>query len=116
MKLFNSALAGAACAAAAFTLAPTAFAEPDPHIPDAQAGYCPGGEVSEKGGVRYCLGIPYESGAFYSQSGSFGAAGPFGPWSWGSSKRCSVRTEMGINFGLPYGRLPDCGGGPTVIP
>lgn len=41
--------------------APVASADADPHVPNADAGWCPGGVYQEKlsGGTKYCLGIPF---------------------------------------------------------
>lgn len=105
----------AVVAGAALTFAPVASAEPDPHIPNAKAGFCPGGDLPSQGGTRYCLGAPFPSGAFYAQTGSFGAGGPFGPWSWHDGASCRVWVNGSIQGGMPYGGIPDCGGGPSVI-
>jgi hypothetical protein len=105
----------AAVVGAALTFVPISSADPDPHIPNGEAGFCPGGEPPSYGGARYCLGIPFPNGAFYAQTGSFGASGPFGPWSWHSGAACSVMVEGSVQGGIPYGGVPDCGGGPRFL-
>jgi hypothetical protein len=105
----------AAVVGAVLTFAPISSADPNPHMPDGQAGYCPGGERSSHGGVRYCLGLPFANGAFYAQRGGFGAGGPFGPWAWFSGATCSVMVNGSIQGGIPYGGIPDCGGGPQHL-
>lgn len=45
-----------------------AAAEPDQHIPDLSAGYCPGGKMGRMGsptGHGYCDGMPYPDGSFW---------------------------------------------------
>lgn len=98
----------------ALMITPTASADPDPHIPNADAGWCPGGQGPSYGGQKYCNGAPYPSGAFYSQSGSFGANGPFGPWSWHTGAICMVWYNGSLQGGTPSGQA-DCGGGPSTI-
>lgn len=100
---------------AALALSPSALADPDPHVPNGEAGWCPGGQRSDYGGIRYCLGAPFPNGAFYAQTGSFGPSGPFGPWAWHSGASCSVIVEGSVQGGIPYGGAPDCGGGPQHL-
>jgi hypothetical protein len=104
----------AGAAGLALMITPTASADPDPHIPNADAGWCPGGQGSEGGGIKYCNGAPYPSGAFNSQAGSFGANGPFGPWSWRPGAACKVWYNGSLQGGTPSGQA-DCGGGPSTI-
>ena len=57
--------------------------------PNTEADWCPGRNRPNQGRVRYCLGVPFASGAMYAQSGRFGAGGPpFGPWSWSNGASC----------------------------
>ncbi|MGV0767528.1 hypothetical protein [Mycolicibacterium sp. XJ647] len=112
IKLFAAA---AATAALAFVAAPIASAQPDPKIPNGAADWCPGGQKSGQGGQRYCLGEPFPDGSFYSQTWSLGAGGPFGPGSWNRMASCSVMINGQPQGGLPYGGVPECGGGPRVI-
>ena len=99
----------------ALSAPPTALAQGDPHIPNGDAGWCPGGQHSGGGGSKYCLGVPFASGSFYAQVGSFGSAGPFGPWAWHKAASCKVWVNGSIQGGLPYGGLPDCDGGPATV-
>lgn len=95
---------------------PTAAADPDPHIPNAAAHWCPGGQRPGNGGQKYCLGVPYASGAFYAQMGGYGPHGPFGPWRWGNGAICSVWGDDGsVQGGSLAVTVPDCGGGPLYI-
>lgn len=96
--------------------APVASADADPHVPNADAGWCPGGVYQEKlsGGTKYCLGIPFSTGAFYAQ-GWAGNVFPFRPGHWQESAMCSVMVEGLIQGGIPYGGDPDCDGGPKFI-
>jgi hypothetical protein len=53
---------------AIFCIAPaTAYADPapDPHIPDMQAGYCPGGGMGSEAEFAYCDGVPYPDGSYW---------------------------------------------------
>lgn len=51
-----------ALAAAALSVG-VAYADPDPHIPNPQIGYCPGGGHS--GYLGYCDGIKYPDGSYW---------------------------------------------------
>lgn len=114
-QMCKSLLAGAAVVVVALALGPSASADPDPHIPNGEAGWCPGGDPPAYGGARYCLGTPFPSGAFYAQMWSLGPSGPFGPGSWMHSAACMAWVEGSIQGGIPYGGDPDCGGGPRII-
>lgn len=107
---------GVAVLAAALTLAPPASADPDPHIPDGNAGWCPGGDYRERisGGGRYCLGVPFENGALYAQRWGHSPS-PFGPGYWQDGVSCSVMINGQVQGGIPYGGIPDCNGGPRTI-
>ncbi|GAA1211172.1 hypothetical protein GCM10009632_35050 [Mycolicibacterium alvei] len=109
-------LIGVATLTTALTLSPPAWADPDPHIPDGNAGWCPGGDYREKlsGGGRYCLGEPFSNGAFYAQRWGHSPS-PFGPGYWMDGKSCSVMVEGTVQGGIPYGGVPDCNGGPRVL-
>jgi hypothetical protein len=56
----NLLIAACATAAAVFVAAP-AYADPapDPHMPNMQAGYCPGGGQGSQISLAYCDGVPY---------------------------------------------------------
>ncbi|MDZ7883595.1 MAG: hypothetical protein U5N53_12070 [Mycobacterium sp.] len=55
----------AAMAAVALALSPPAGAEPDPHVPDPQSNYCPGGGMGSMIYMGYCDGVPYPDGTFW---------------------------------------------------
>ncbi|MDT5108554.1 MAG: hypothetical protein QOI01_47 [Mycobacterium sp.] len=52
--------------AAALSAAP-AYAEPgpDPHMPNMQSGYCPGGGMGSQISLAYCDGVPYPDGSYW---------------------------------------------------
>lgn len=54
----------AALAAAGLALAAPAQAQ-DPHMPDPQANYCPGGGAGSMIYAGYCDGVPYPDGTFW---------------------------------------------------
>ena len=61
------AIAGTA-ALAASTLAPAIHADPDdpdPHIPNIQANYCPGGGTAAVFFMTFCDGVPYADGSYW---------------------------------------------------
>ena len=93
----TSVIAAAAIAIATVATAtltpPPAWADPDPHIPDGAANWCPGGQPAGYGGARYCLGASFADGSFYAQTWSLGPSGPFGPGAWHSGASCSVWVE-----------------------
>jgi hypothetical protein len=53
-------------AGAVFVPAP-AYADPapDPHMPNMQAGYCPGGGMGSQSSLAYCDGVPYPDGSYW---------------------------------------------------
>jgi hypothetical protein len=102
--------AAAIATVATVALTPSAWADPDPHIPGGAANWCPGGERPGQGGARYCLGESFTDGSFYAQTWSFGASGPFAPGAWHGSASCSQWIEGSIQ-----GALPGCGGGPQFL-
>jgi hypothetical protein len=118
-------LAGATALTAATTLslAPTAAADPDPFIPNGDAGWCPGGNFHEQigGGSRYCMGEAYPDGSHYGQQ--WARAQPKNPFSyrWAPSATCYFLNEGLTQARRPFnsdgsgGELPQCGGGPRVI-
>ena len=69
-----------AVAALMLLSAPTAAADDDPYIPNAAAGYCPGG-----GGLSFCRGVPFEDGTYFEQGKAYTPSGPFGPVTWGAA-------------------------------
>ncbi|WP_133176999.1 hypothetical protein [Mycobacteroides abscessus] len=99
-------------AAVSLVLTPPVWADPDPHIPDGNADWCPGGQHPGYGGVRYCLGESFADGSFYAQTWSLGPSGPFGPGAWHQGAMCSAWVEGRIQGGLPGGGIPRCDGGP----
>ncbi len=105
----------AAAAVVTLAVAPAASADPDPHIPNGEAGWCPGGQRPGGGGIQYCLGAPFPSGAMYVQTWSFGSSGPLRPGAWMPNASCMAWVENSLQGGLPYGGDPDCGGGPKTI-
>jgi hypothetical protein len=56
-------------AAAVFVPAP-AYADPapDPHMPNMQAGYCPGGGMGSQISLASCDGVPYLDGSYWQFS------------------------------------------------
>jgi hypothetical protein len=60
-------LAALSVAAAAVLSAAPAFADPaaDPHMPNMQTGYCPGGGMGSQISLAYCDGVPYSDGSYW---------------------------------------------------
>jgi hypothetical protein len=54
-----------AAAATALLGSGFAVADPDPHIPDMAAGYCPGGGMGSQIYLAYCDGVPYPDGSYW---------------------------------------------------
>lgn len=99
--LITRALAAVAVGVAAgLTLAPTAVADPDPHIPNALAGWCPGGQDASS----YCLGEAFPDGTFFTQSRFIIASQPFRGPQWQHYASCMTW----INGQLTP--TPGCGG------
>lgn len=101
----------AAALAAALTFPAAASADPDPHVPNGAADWCPGGKHPGYGGQKYCLGAPFADGTFYAQTWSFGPGGPWNPGHWMGDPGCSQWIEGSIQ-GAGSGA---CGGGPQWI-
>jgi hypothetical protein len=40
-------------------------ADPDPHMPNMQAGYCPGGGMGSQISMAYCDGVPHPDGTYW---------------------------------------------------
>ena len=56
----------AAClTAAALLAAGSAYADPVPHMPNMQAGDCPGGGMGSQISMAYCDGVPYPDGSYW---------------------------------------------------
>jgi hypothetical protein len=54
-----------AAVAVCLAFAGLAHADPDPHIPDPQNNYCPGGGAGSMIYVGYCDGVPYPDGSYW---------------------------------------------------
>jgi hypothetical protein len=97
--------------AALFGIAPaTAYADPppDPHTPNMQAGYCPGGGMGSQISLAYCDGVPYPDGSYWHtiQYGAPMIGHPYGLLSPGM--QCVVNPDGGP---LPQPAPPGgCGG------
>lgn len=52
-------------ATAILAFASPVSAEPDPHMPDPQSNYCPGGGMGSMIYAGYCDGVPYPDGTFW---------------------------------------------------
>jgi hypothetical protein len=67
MKLAIQTLVFAAALAASTMpgVGAVAHADPDPHIPNMAAGYCPGGGVGSQVYLAYCDGVPYSDGSYW---------------------------------------------------
>jgi len=65
--VFRTVLASAIAALAAFTLAPVTLADPDPdpHIPNMTANYCPNGGPKWGFVSTFCDGMPYADGSYW---------------------------------------------------
>jgi hypothetical protein len=55
----------AVAASAALFVSGVASADPDPHIPNMQAGYCPGGGMGSQISLAYCDGVPYPDDSYW---------------------------------------------------
>jgi hypothetical protein len=59
-------LALAVAAAAALPVGQaSAEPAPDPHMPNMQSGYCPGGGMGSQISLAYCDGVQYPDGSFW---------------------------------------------------
>ena len=101
-------LIAAIAAAITLALAPPAVADPDPHLPDGAADWCPGGHRPGYGGQRYCLGTPFADRTFYAQTWSYGPSGFFAPGHWFGQAECSQWIEGTIQGAWPC--TGACGG------
>jgi hypothetical protein len=103
--------AAAACLAVAaltFGAAATAHADqPDPHIPNMAAGYCPGGGMGANYWLAYCDGLPYPDGSYWHglQYGTPVIGRPYGLLSPGL--QCVINTGGPVPEPAPPG---GCGG------
>lgn len=111
--MFKKLVAAAAVLMAALAFSPMSSADPDPHIPNGDAGWCAGGQRPSNGGARYCLGEAFPDGTFYAQTWSFGPSGPFAPGAWRTGAVCSRWVEGTVQGAVP-GRGA-CGGGPQFL-
>lgn len=107
----NLVVRGLASAAVAislgFTLAPSALADPDPHIPNGAAGWCVGGHPND--GLEQCLGEAFPDGTFFSQLRGIIASQPFRGPQWQSWASCMTWIDGRVQ-GSPTG----CGGVPSI--
>ncbi len=104
----RGAIAAAIVMAASFTSTPTAWADPDPHIPNGAVGWCPGGQPP--GG--YCLGEAFPDGTFYVTSRHVVASQPFRGPQWDGYAWCASWVDGHLQ-GSPG--PSGCGGGPGSI-
>lgn len=79
-----------AVAAGSSTAIAAAQPAPDPHIPDMQAGNCPGGGMGSPISFAYCDGVPYADGTYWHiiQYGAPMIGRPYGLLSPG--KQCVI--------------------------
>ncbi|PQM45709.1 hypothetical protein C1Y40_04153 [Mycobacterium talmoniae] len=61
-RLLASFTAGAVLAGVGLGWAGRAGADPDPHVPNMAAGYCPGGGMGTQAWLAYCDGVDYPDG------------------------------------------------------
>ncbi len=86
-----------------------------PTITEGDAGWCPGGYYKDSiGGTRYCTGIRYDDGSFYSQPFAANVI-PFQPGHWQRAVMCSALVEGQVQGYIPYRGAPSCGRGPQWI-
>jgi len=82
MKLATQTFVFAAALAASAVpgVGAVAQADPDPHMPNMQAGYCPGGGMGSQISLAYCDGVPYPDGSYWHaiQYGAPMIGHPFG--------------------------------------
>jgi hypothetical protein len=110
----KTSVAVAAVTVAAIALTPPVWADPDPHIPNGGANWCPGGDHREQlsGGGRYCIGAPFADGTFYAQSWGHSPS-PFGPGYWSGGAHCSRWIEGTVQGAVPG--TGACGGRPMDV-
>jgi hypothetical protein len=72
-----------------------AHADPDPHVPNMQAGYCAGGGMGSQISLAYCDGVPYPDGSYWHtiQYGAPMIGHPYGLLSPGM--QCVVHPDGG---------------------
>ncbi len=90
------------------TVTPPALADPDPHIPNGRAGWCPGSPPPP--GRAFCLGAAYADGTFYAQGRGIIASQPFRGRQWSGYAQC-MTWGNGQLQAAPSG----CGGGPASV-
>ncbi|PRI13036.1 hypothetical protein B2J96_23505 [Mycobacterium shigaense] len=63
----RNAITAACLTAASMFMATPAHADPapDPHMPNMQAGYCPGGGMGSQISLAYCDGVPFPDGSYW---------------------------------------------------
>jgi hypothetical protein len=103
-----AAVALAAVSTALFGATVASADEPDPHLPNMQSGYCPGGGMGSQLSLAYCDGVPYLDGSYWHiiQYGAPMIGHPYGLLSPGML--CVVNPDGGP---LPQPAPPGgCGG------
>lgn len=99
-------LAALGVAAGAVLSAGPACADPvaDPHMPNMQAGYCPGGGVGSQISLAYCDGMPFPDGSYWHtiQYGAPMIGHPYGLLSPGLQCVVGWRSDPSAS---PAGRL-----------
>lgn len=111
MKRRNAIAIAATAVSVSLWSSPMVWADPDPHLPNGSANWCPGGQHPGYGGIRYCAGEPFPDGTFYADMWHLGPGGPFGRGAWSGSVMCSQWIEHSIQGAFAGG----CGGGPSSI-
>lgn len=109
-RWLRGAIAAAIAVAASLMSTPTAWADPDPHIPNGAAGWCPGGQPP--GLLQNCLGASFPDGTFYAQSRAVSASRPFLGPQWDGYAWCASWVDGKVQ-GSPG--PSGCGGGPGSI-
>lgn len=98
--------------------APVAHAGPDPHIPNPQTGYCPGGSMGSPIWFGYCDGEHYPDGTYWHTfqngipiyghpNGALGTGGLIGPQDGPSGAVCVLDNDSPVPAAAGPG---GCGG------
>jgi hypothetical protein len=95
--VFRAVLVAATAALAAFTQMPVIHADPDPdpHIPNMAANYCPNGGPKWLFASTYCDGMPYADGSYWHiVKRNYRSADDYSPDT--SPMRCVVDPDGGV--------------------